>query len=341
MRTEHNRHTAGRYLQALIMGKHQPTNALAWAESQTQWSDQRPVVAAIKAAISAYATDDFPGELSFIADSFLNAMRDISVPLRLPTLRKTPMHTRVFVNAQGVVVAQVTEGGAIPVLKGDWNAITLRPRKFAGIVVQTEELAKSASPAAPLAIVDDLAGATAEAENLGFLNPSETGSVLDGAPSFVSGGGSVAQVDADLRKLVDMVPGAHRPGAAFCMCKETATYLSLLRGSGGAAAYPNITPQGGTLLGLPVLITKACGEPASPTINIVALVNPREILWADEGRVILTTSNQAALKMDDAATAAAGSLISMWHTNSVATKAIRECSWHARTGSAAYFTCGF
>jgi HK97 family phage major capsid protein len=165
--------------------------------------------------------------------------------------------------------------------------------------------------------------------------------VLNGAPNFAGSGATVADVDEDLRALLDLVPGAFRPGAAFVMTMRTATFLATLRDSGGARAYPDITPQGGALLGLPVLITAACGQPGSPPTNIIGLLSPGEIFFADDGRVMLSTSNQAALKLDDAADATAGNLISMYQTHCTATKAIRESSWYARAGAGAYFVSGY
>lgn len=347
MKTQANRYTAGRFLQALVMGKGSPMSALAWAEGQGNWLDRSQVVGGLKAAVQGYTSADFPGALSPIADSFLAAMRSDSIPLRLAGLRRVPMFTRIFVNSQGAVAAQVAEGAAIPVLRGDWSAVTLTPKKHAGIVVQTDELAKSTSPTAPLALIDDLVKAVAEAENLGFCGFDTVGSVLYGAPSFTGTGAAVANVDADLLRLVGLVPGAFRDGAAFLMDTDSSTFLSLLRGSGGATAYPDIGPQGGTLLGLPVLITSAMQQVGSPATHAIGLLSPSEIFWADEGVVQLTTSIQAALEMDDAPTGnaatgtAASGVVSMWQSNAVAARAIRESSWYARAGSGAFFITGF
>ncbi len=95
------------------------------------------------------------------------------------------------------------------------------------------------------------------------------------------------------------------------------------------------------ILGDSLLITSACQQVGSPPTRVIGLLSPSEIFWADEGRVILSASNQAALKMDNAATAAAGNAVSMWQTGAIALKAVRESSWYARAGSGAYFVAGF
>jgi HK97 family phage major capsid protein len=340
------KHAAGRYLQALVMGKGNPELAAAFAEGQGQWLDRPVVVAALKAAVAGTVSGDFSGARSTISDAFLEAMRGDSIPLRL-AMRRVPMHTRIYANTSGVLASQIAQGAPIPVLKGTWTPTTLTPKKCAGLVVQTEELAKSTDPGAPLALVDDLAKAVAAEENRTFLSPTVTGSILDGAPNFASTGATVTGVDADLRALVDRVPAAFRAGTVFVMTMETAVYLGTLRDTTGAAAYPNIGPQGGVLLGLPVLITDACMEPGSPPTRIIALVAASEIYWA-QGGVELLSSTQATLEMTDAptgnsATGNAGttSLVSMFQANAVATRAIRESAWYAKSGSTAWLTTSY
>jgi HK97 family phage major capsid protein len=191
-----------------------------------------------------------------------------------------------------------------------------------------------------LRLPDDLARAVAEAENFGFIAPSESGSVLDSAPSFASSGSAISNVDTDLQHLVSLVPGADRPGAAFVMNKTAATYLATLRGSGGAAAYPDLGPGGGTLLKLPVLVSKACEIDGSPAEGFIGLLNPSEIVWADEGKAILTTSVHTSLKMDDDPDNG-GALVGLFATEATAIKGVRESAWYAKPGSGAYFTTAF
>lgn len=333
--------TAGRYLQVLAQAKGEPASAVAIVDAHHQWTDRDVLKRAFMAAVTPVTTTDYPSSFIPVADAFLAALRSFSVPRLLTNLRRTPMLTRLFINAAGLVAAEVAQGAAIPALQGDWTTATLTPRKWAGIAVQTDELLKSESPTAAAAVADDLAGAVAEAENRAFVSPDAAGSVLYGASHFGGSGAALANVDADLKRLCDLVPGAFRPGAAWVMTKETATALSLLRGSGGCAAYEDITPQGGLLLGLPVLITSAAQQVGSPPTRIIGLLSPSEIFWADESKAVLSTSNQAALKMDDAATAAAGNTVSMWQANATATKAVLESAWYARAGSGAYFVAGF
>lgn len=342
-----NRVTAAHYLKAYAVAKGNLPGAAVFADTQAHWADRTQIVTALKAAIAAMGRPgDYLADSGPVAESFLAAMRSHSIPLRLAGLKTVPMHTRLYVNNTGVIAVRVDEGRAIPVLRGDWSSTTLEPGKHAGIVVSTDELVRSMSPAAAAAFVDDLAQATAEAENRSFVSPEVVGSVLYGAPSFPATGGTVANIDADLKRLVDSVPGAHRPGAAFVMTQESATFLSLVRGTGGAAAYPDITPQGGELLGLPVLITSACAVAGSPPTRVIGLISPSEIFWADEGRVALSASTEAMLEMDGAPSGSSltptpTTVVSMFQESATALRAVRESAWYARAGSGAYFVAGY
>jgi hypothetical protein len=113
------------------------------------------------------------------------------------------------------------------------------------------------------------------------------------------------------------------------MSKTTATFLATVRGTGGAAAYPDVGPQGGTLFEVPVL-TSAAAE------GIIGLLSPGEILW-NEGDVIVSTSRAAGLVMDDDAEAVSNP-VSMFQSNAVATKALRRAGWYARPGAGAYIS---
>lgn len=346
MTTQTKRFTAGRFLQAATVGRGHLADGIAWAEAQGHWLDRSTIVSALKSAVSAANESDFMGSYQPVAESFLAAMRPYSVPMRLESMKRVPMLTRVLANDSRILVSEVTPGAPIPVARMTLADATLTPRYFSGICAQAEELMRSTSPLAALAIENDLAEATAEAENLAFLSPSITGSVLNGKPNFAASGSAIANIVTDLDRLVGLVPGAWRPGCAFTMSKDTATYLATRRDAGGAA-FPELGPQGGTLLGLPVLISQAMDAETSPAERKIGLLDPNEILWADEGQVKLTASGDTAIQMLDnptnssASSVTATSIVSMFQTRTVALRATRASSWYARTASGAYFVAGY
>ena len=323
------RYTCGRYLQALAVNNNDSLSAIGYAEAQN-WADKHQIVAALKSAQSPISTTDFPGALTPIGDSFLAAMADVSIPLRLQGLRRTPMLTRVYINSQGVVATRVAEGAPTPVLawrleRDDVDA----GRNLPPLPWQTDELACSCvRPLHHWRLSDDLARATAVAGKRRIPRmPDIPGSVLYGQTGFNAAGSSLANIDSDLKLLIAAVRGASDPNATFIMSKGTASYLGTLRGTGGAAAYPERWAEsGGRLLGLQVLISSAAEDADSPSSQIIALLSPSEILWADEGRVTLMTSNRRvaanerhAVGVSDAAQFRCG------RATPRRTKAVREC----------------
>ncbi len=335
MKNQGNKFTAGRYLQALAMAKGDPVSAISIVEN-TKWLDRAQLIAALqKAAVSGMSTSDLAFQT--VQDSFLDAMRSVSIPLALmPYMNAVPEQTRIYVNNSGEIAAEVLEGQSIPTVKGDWSTVLMTPRKFAAVSVKTVELVMSASPMAATAMTRDLAGAVGERENYGFVSPFASGSILYGATHFSCSGSAMANVDTDLKQLMGDVPFVSRKGCAFLMAEETATYLSLVRGSGGNLAYPTISPSGGSLCGLPVLISRACSDEYSPSGRVIGLVNPSQIYWSEEGGISLSTSTQAALQQDSAPSGSSQQ-VSMFQANAVALKCIKTSSWYVRPSASAYF----
>jgi hypothetical protein len=107
-------------------------------------------------------------------------------------------------------------------------------------------------------------------------------------------------------------------GAFWLMSETTAIDLGGVTNLAGAAAFPGITPEGGTLAGLPAFTSQAI--PA----NVVLLIKGDEIFLGDEGGIEVSISDQASIVMDDApaqdattGTAGTANVVSLWQTNSV------------------------
>ena len=72
------------------------------------------------------------------------------------------------------------------------------------------------------------------------------------------------------------------------------------------------------------------------------LVDAEGILYSDSGQLEISASDKATVEMNNVPTSpptASTILLSCWHTNTVAIKALRYASWQrAATGSVAYMT---
>ena len=168
-----------------------------------------------------------------------------------------PMLTRLFVDTTGVRVAEVERRRADPGVGGkEIGRETLEPRKFAGIAVETDELLSCFHPPRPwrLSMIWQ-----PRRKRKTMLPQRRFARLRVVRANRTHGAGcSFANVDCDLKLLIAAVRGASSPNATFIMSKGTASYLHTLRGSGGAAAFPELGRSGGPLLSLPVLISSAC-----------------------------------------------------------------------------------
>jgi HK97 family phage major capsid protein len=117
--------------------------------------------------------------------------------------------------------------------------------------------------------------------------------------------------------------------AVWVMSAATALKLSMRRNSYDEYAYPDISINGGTWMGLPVIVSSAMAAVGSPTETQIALVTQSEVLLAEEGLAI-DMSTEASLQLNDAPSAGAQSLVSLWQNNLMALRAERYINWAPR-----------
>jgi HK97 family phage major capsid protein len=111
------------------------------------------------------------------------------------------------------------------------------------------------------------------------------------------------------------------------MRPRTALYLSTLKTSGGALAYPDINVGGGKLLGFRVRTSPGARTVGSPQEGVIALVDPSQILVADEGRTDISASQRVAIQASDTPGSGAQQLVSLFQTGAVGVKFARYINW--------------
>lgn len=123
---------------------------------------------------------------------------------------------------------------------------------------------------------------------------------------------------------------------------RTATALSLMRGSGGAPAFPNINARGGgTLLGLPVVVSGNVSVIAgSPDETSIFLIDADGVALADDNAADFEVARHASIVMDDAPEAGAQQLLSLWQAGLAALRAQRWINWKVRRPSIAAVLSG-
>lgn len=314
---------------------------------------------AVGAANTLNSNDAWAGNLvldggAYFAD-FVEYLRERSVLGQIsPRLRTIPFDTQVLIQGTGGSAGWVKEGESKPVTKWTYTRTKLPPYKVAAIAAATEETLRRASVAADTLIRDELARACSSTIDSTFV--SATAGATDERPAGIryniaglnnlSAGSTVADIRCDIAQFLSSLAEDNLSvsGAFWIMPETTAIHLSLIANEVGNAAFPGVTPTGGTLAGLPVFTSQHV--PVSSAGAVVMLVKGDEIFLADEGGVRVSVSDQATLVMDSAPamdsttpTGAASdsngtSLVGLWQTNSVAFRVERIINFARRRAEA-------
>jgi len=263
-----------------------------------------------------------------------------------PSLRSVPFRTPLIGQTSGGDGYWVGEGAPKPLTQFDFTRTTLEPNKVANIAVATMEVIRDSNPAADTIIRDQLAAALTERLDLDFIDPTNSGttnikpaSILNGAVSVASSGSTADNVRTDMQALFGAFIAANNAptSGVWIMSSTTALALSMMMNNLGQPEFPGIGMTGGTLFGLPVIVSEYV--PGDSSGAIVALVNARDIYLADEGGIDVSMSGEASLQMSNTPSAGAQQLVSLWQNNLVGFRAERTINWAPRRDqSVAYLT---
>lgn len=267
----------------------------------------------------------------------------------IPSLTHVPFRVPLVSQATGGTGYWVGEGDGKPLTKPSFGRTELAPLKVAAISVATMELLRDSSPAAEAMLRNDLAAAITARLDVSFISPS-VAAVNGVSPASITNGAeeiaSAATTDADairneVRSVMLKFVNALNPltSGVWIMGSGTALALSLMVNTLGQSEFPGININGGTFMGLPVIVS-------DHVTDYVVLVNASDIWLGDEGGLQIDMSDQASLQMvagDDegstqnSITPTATSVVSMFQTNSVAFRAERTMNWARRRASAAAY----
>lgn len=317
----------------------------------------------MKAAVAAGTTSDSTWAAPLVyaqnfTQDFISFLRARSL-LGQADFSPIPFNVRVPKQTSGGTAYWVGQGKPKPVTKMDFGSESVPFTKVAAIAVITQELARFSDPSAETIVRDTIADAVIEKEDQSLF--SQDAAVSGVSPAgLLSGVNPVAGppasgVDAEEIRCAllrlwapwDSTYLGTRP--AYYTTPAVARALAFKRDALGNPAFPGMTPQGGTLDGVPVRVSQylanAGGSGGAPLI----LVDEREIWLARDPNVTLDASEQTALQMDDAPTntsgptgsVAATSMVSMWQTNSIALRAEQFVWFGPRRSGAVQWIDGF
>lgn len=148
-----------------------------------------------------------------------------------------------------------------------------------------------------------------------------------GAGSVPSTGSTYTAVDADLKAAISLLIAAKTTllNAGWILSPITAASLSLMRTPSGESAFEDVTVRGGTLAGLPVLVSAGVS-------GYIGLVDQDGIVLDEAPRVALDLSEDAVIEMSDtpgenSVTPTPSQVVSMFQTDSVAFRAVLYRAW--------------
>lgn len=307
----------------------------------------------LKAAVAAGTTSNdawvgnLVGEETSVYADFVEYLRPRTIVGRfgnggIPSLRRVPFRVPLVGQTSGGSGYWVGEGNAKPLTKFDFSRTTMQPLKVANIAILTMESVRDSSPSADTLVRDGLVAALAERMDVDFIDPDKAAvagvspaSITNGVTEISSTGSDADAIRADLRALWAPFIAANNPAttAVYIMSATTALALSLMTNALGQPEFPGITMQGGTLLGIPVIVSEHLANNGGSSGGIVALVNANDIYFSDEGGFQVDLSMEASVQMDDAPdnpTSASTVLVSLWQRNLVGFRAERTVNWARR-----------
>lgn len=304
-------------------------------------------LAVTKAAVTSVAgTDTAVTQYQDIQTDFINLLRPKMILGRMTDLSRVPFLSRLGRQLTGVTGSFVGEGAPKPVQKQTYDNVTLGYAKVAVIVVLTDEGARFGTIDVQMRARDDMIKGIATYIDKRFMDPSYSGtanvspaSITNGATRVQSSGSTLAAIDTDVRTAMAMftTSDVDPSTALWVMSAGTALRLALKRNSYDELAYPGmanaIATGRGEWYGLPVLVSNSMVTSGSPSENQIALVTQEEVSLADDGNVSIDMSSDASVQMDDAPSAGAQSLVSLWQNNLLGVRAEQYINWGARRPS--------
>lgn len=266
-----------------------------------------------------------------LTDEFLEMLRPATIIGRIPRLRRVPFNISMPGQTGGGTYSWVGENAPKPVSGLALNTTTLRWAKVAGIIPFTKEAMKFSNPSIEAIVRDDMIKGAAQFLDTQFIDPAvhesvnvSPGSITDQIVNTAASGTTAAAFRADFRNILGkfIINNENPTDAVILMSATVAMNLSSLMNSLGQAEFPTVSLQGGSYLGIPIIVSQAVGAR-------IILLNPTQILIAYEDGVTIDISEEASVVMTTtpASSPAATSLVSFWQNNLIGLRMEQFITW--------------
>lgn len=284
-----------------------------------QYADEHPngsrVGTVLRSAVSAGTVADagYAGSLvghSLVAAGFIETLPAASVVDRLladNALRRVPLRTRLAISTMAATGQVVGEGAPTPVSSLAFNGQDLDPIKAQALVAISVELVNGTTAAGNILLATELRNGVAAATDAAFL-----ARVATGASSVTGSASPLADLGAALETV--NVKATGKPYLVIDV--HTANRLATKATTTGEQAFPSMTPNGGELAGVPVLVSDQV--PAADSNGRKAVLLDATAIAGDAEAPMLDASDQATLQLATNPAGGAQNLVSMFQTDSVA-----------------------
>jgi len=254
--------------------------------------------------------------------------------ISIPTRNATPTIAGSFVG----------EASAIPVRQGAFSAITMTPKKMAVITVFSREISEHSDPAIEgllrTAISEDTAVAIdsvlMDANAATGVRPAGLRNGVSTLTPTAITGGAFAAVIGDVKLLYGALQTATLGNVrdpVWLMPPALALALSLTVAPNGTFAFPTMTTEGGSLAGIPAIVSP------NVTADTLFLIDAADFVTAT-GPMRIDLSDSATLHMEDTSPTAIGTtgtpnvvaapVRSLWQTDTLGLRMLLPLNWAFR-----------
>jgi hypothetical protein len=274
----------------MLMGKGRRADAAHHAREGR--ATDRVVEILEKAAVNPAILSDpsWAGDLAgfqSLAFAFLDSLKGISVfDTLLPNMKRMPLHTTVAVTVAGASGSRVDEGAFAPVTEIAFGASgQLEVQKACALVVVSNDLVRSSSGEASSLLRRELQAALSLVVDQEFLATISEGL----SPVATSSGADMDSARADLAALLQAVRVGQTSKLYLIMGGNNAKALTTMGGNSDFS-FSQMSPQGGTICGLPVLVADGIAD------DEVMLIDASRI-GASGGTVTVEVAEHATLRL--------------------------------------------
>lgn len=331
---------------AMILAKSNGNLALAKDMAAEHYKDDHVVNGIVKAAVSAGSTQvaAWAGNLVYPAEyggDFVELLYPQTVLGRL-SLKKVPFNVRISGMTGGSSVGWVGEAAPAPVTSAAFNAVFLTWSKVYALSVLSQEIIRFSNPAVESLVQADLLKATAEGLDNTFLgsaaavaNVSPAG-LMNGVTGITATGTDYESLRKDIQALLAPVIAANYnlQSAVLTMSPARALAIGSMLTPLGVLAFPNLTMDGGYLMGIKVITSN---NVSGSQINLII---QDEVFLSEDAGPQIDVSTEASIIMDSAPGSAGSAPVSMFQNNLVALRIGQFINWQKRRALAAAFISG-